>query len=585
MSFVKRHYPLFIVAALVSFIYGSHHFYIGAELKNDGNVYYPVTVASSRDEILYAARARAVMAGQWKAGDIAIAGNEESPALLPLLNPIIMGGLGKVLGSLERAFMVSDFLFPPLIFIGLYALAFELTGKKKFALLFAVLFMFVPKFFTTLPPFTPGLLKKSLSSFLPDPSNGLYFARYEYPKVTFVFFVSAWYFLVRALRRGGKRNVFFAGVGAGLLFYTYLFDWVYFFGGMGVMLALFAWGKHREYARRLLAVMGIGMLIGSLYWVNFFALRALPHFDDIAARIGVELGRNLRWETVWKSYARIALFVPLMWIMVKRKRTLSALVVIAFLLTYFFVVNIQLVIGFNPHPDHWHRVQYLTIALAAGMLIERAVRAQWRSKARVAGVALGIYVMGMASFQQVLFSKISAWRYAVDAAYAKSYEWIEEHVPQTAVIGSVSSLTNVELPIYVHRNVFLPNGFHTTISNREIWIRFMLLSKVFNVSSADFAGQMDDSSVLRPLFYDTYRDRSFDSYFRTDAVNALPVYVYNRLSTFYETLKLPDALPYRLDYVYFGPRESALGEDPRNRVPSLQEVYRQDGVVIYSYRS
>lgn len=588
----RAHRAALLLALLVSFVYGSHHVFIARILAGRGLAYQPVTVSANRDEgLFYGHRVRAAYEGQWKASDIAVAGNEKSPWLLPIANPVILGALGRIAGSLERAYVLSDFLFPPLIFFLLYLLAVELGMRRNRSRAFATLFVFTPKVFTFIPPFTPAIFRQFIETIVPDPSNPLFFTRFEYPKVTFLFFALASYLLVRALRRGGNRNVIAAGVAAGILFYTYLYDWVYFYGGMGILTLLFLFGRQRVFAYRIVAVMGIGALVSIPYWVNFLALRQSPHYGDLAARMGIELGRAVRWETVLKSYARILALGGLLWFFFRKKDLMRARFLIAFLSVYFLTVNAQVVLGFNPHPDHWHRIQFLAIGLGVWFIVFHVLDRQkllsfMPATRRMAQGIFIMYVFGAFFFQQLLFSAVNAGRYTASASYVRSYAWIRDHVPPGSVIGSIPSLTNGEFSLYVHRKSFLPNGFHTTVSNDEIWKRLMLISKIYQISPEQFAANLADSAFLLFLFHEAYRDWSFDSSFRTDVARNLPPTTYRKQLEEYRTFTLDPRgeLPYRLDYLYWGPRERVSGSDPAHALAGLVPVYEREGVVLYQYR-
>ncbi|MFY9462568.1 MAG: hypothetical protein WAP52_00070, partial [Candidatus Sungiibacteriota bacterium] len=347
-STVRRHGAVLALAILVGLIYGSTHFFIPRELAKTGGDYRPLTFASHADASVYGIRANAVYQGQWLTGDISIQEQSGNPATLPLLNPLLMGGLGRILGSLDRAFILSDFIFPPLIFIALYFLAFELTRARTLALFFATFFIFIPKAILTIPPITLPLLQTFLQHILPDTSDILYFIRFEYPKITFLFSVPALYGLLRAIRRdqneprnttladplrGSKMNIakvnirgerwstWLAGICFGLMFYTYLHDWVYFFIAISLIGAILALSGKYKVCVRLASIAGIGFVISAPYWYNFFLLRQLPQYQDIAARIGLEMSRSLRWTSVEKSYFRIAaLIAAMLYIVPKRER-------------------------------------------------------------------------------------------------------------------------------------------------------------------------------------------------------------------------------------------------------------------------
>ena len=191
-----RHRLALILALTIGALYVSHHVFIGKILSDRGEVYTPITVASSRDEgAYYALRAHAAYKGDLIVGDVNVYEYKDTPAYLPIGNPLIMAGVGRLAGSLERGFIFADFLFPALIFLIIYAIAYECVRSRLGSLLFASIFLIVPKF--ALFP-SAGALPS-----LDIPSE-LYFSRFEYPEITFFFLDSLYtlYFAHSAVKNG-----------------------------------------------------------------------------------------------------------------------------------------------------------------------------------------------------------------------------------------------------------------------------------------------------------------------------------------------------------------------------------------------
>ena len=197
-----RHRLALILALTIGALYVSHHVFIGKILSDRGEVYTPITVASSRDEgAYYALRAHAAYKGDLIVGDVNVYEYKDTPAYLPIGNPLIMAGVGRLAGSLERGFIFADFLFPALIFLIIYAIAYECVRSRLGSLLFASIFLIVPKF--ALFPSAGALPSLSIP-------NELYFSRFEYPEITFFFFGLAIYAIFRTFR-GEKWMPFAAG--------------------------------------------------------------------------------------------------------------------------------------------------------------------------------------------------------------------------------------------------------------------------------------------------------------------------------------------------------------------------------------
>src|SRR3989344_2761737 len=172
----RRHRVALLLSVVISLVYGSHHFFIYKILKERGLEYTPVTVAGNFDEgMYYALRVKRAFDGDIAVGEVSLK-EYNNPTFLPVLNPLIMASFGHIFGGLENGFIASDFILPPLIFLAIYFLAFEILGGKMSAILFASIFMFFPKF---------GLFPSSGAFPFSYSARELYFSRFEYPTVTF----------------------------------------------------------------------------------------------------------------------------------------------------------------------------------------------------------------------------------------------------------------------------------------------------------------------------------------------------------------------------------------------------------------
>ena len=99
---IKSHWKVFIVALAVSMVFGGQHLVFLRSLGAEQ--YQPVTVAADYDTAtVYFPRAKAVYDGQWKVGDINLIEYQGSPAPMPMLNPIVMGTLSRLLGSMKAS--------------------------------------------------------------------------------------------------------------------------------------------------------------------------------------------------------------------------------------------------------------------------------------------------------------------------------------------------------------------------------------------------------------------------------------------------------------------------------------------------
>lgn len=592
----RRHAGAIASGALVGIIFISHHILIPLFFFDDAHArYFPVTRDSFYDEaILYVPRAQAAFLDFRAHGDISVAGQDQSPSLLPMLNPLILGGLGKILGSLERAFVASDFLFPVLIFFLLYALALACAGRPIPALLFAVFFIFFPKLGMAFPPLSAASFEEIRAVFVPfaHAAEPLHFLGFEEPKVTFLFLAGAWLLIWRALQSASAYASLAAGVSFGLLFYTYFYDWTAVFVALFFLLVFFLLSKQYRRAKCVLIIAGVGFLVSSAYWWNLFVFYQMPHAADIMARVGTEISREFRFASVWKSYVRAGTLMSLLvlWIRLKKEYQWSpAHMLIAFLGTYAVLVNAQVITGINPEPDHWYRTQFLPVSLSIFLLslwaYDRIVRGRGRAYAKLGAFLLLLFLFVSVGVSRYVYAKEHAAAFSIPQRVFESYAWLNAHTSRESVVGAFVPLaeSHNDFLIHTHNKVFLPYGVATAVSNEELWDRFAILADLFQFDSREFAKVAQDF-VVPYVFVGTYFDRSFDSAF-SPARKAIPEGLLEEKVRAYEARRLSDgpfSSPYRLDYIYIDAKNMPWGGDPGSVFSSLKKIYDREGIVIYN---
>lgn len=607
MKIIRIHWIAIILSMVVGATYASHHFFISALLDYSKQIYYPITTKTYYDEaVFYAPRAHAAFLGQWIVGDFGLGEYPRGPSILPILNPIVLGKLGLWAGSMRTGLMVSDFLFPAIIFLIIYFLVWEITSRRIPALLFSSLFIFVPKFGIYIPPVSFLNLRELIKSALPflQTEEVLHFSQFEEPKITFLFMSLCFYLIYRTLKRNEHFTVYIAGISFGLLFYTYLYDWASILVALVIMGVIFLFQKDYSRAKQIVVIVGVGALVSSFYWYNLWQILHLPNHQDIIARAGGEFSHHIRFFTVWKSYLRAIVLVVALWLFWYRscpKRSISAIslrkrlfgqllrrekniaiFLSAFLLAYFVVVNAQIITGFNPHPDHWYRVQFFPIALTIFLLGLRFFNRYFNSSFLYAFFFL-LYFYAAVFYSQVMYSIKYADAYGIDKDKIASYEWLNKHVPQGAAVGSILPSINWDIQLHTHHKPFLPFGFSTLASDKELWERFMITSKIFGVSPQKFASVFMQNSMGFYLFNEEYGSHDFDSSFRSYKRKIPDSLVEEKTNSYSEYSGSSSfGIPYRLDYLYFS-GENSDEQDPVKSIPNLSKVYENGKIKIYQW--
>ncbi|TSC74226.1 MAG: hypothetical protein G01um101433_1089 [Parcubacteria group bacterium Gr01-1014_33] len=352
----------------------------------------------------------------------------------------------------------------------------------------------------------------------------------------------------------------------------------------------------------------------------------------------------------------------------------NALFLVSFLLPIYAAYNIQLVTGFNVHPDHWFKaampvvnaamlvVAYHAFRKYRHVLTLRLLVVPWALFAlflffkaaqtevtlvRDASVALLatssfglLWIYGAERYpwlrgqracatltvcaMALLFTEgLALQRHFIRQNSAKtipteefaSYEWLTANTPPYSVVGTPSFTTNARLQLYTRNRIFLPNGHNTLASHAELWERLIVINKIFGAPEKIFRSYLNDPSVEKDrsdrdtekgiyfsfmpeldtnaafyLFTFYYSDLDVPgSNFKSEVPIVIPSEVRKEKSNAYARSLQSTAqnviMPYRLDYLYYGPREQKLSKDPQLTDNQLRKVYEKDGIMIYKKSS
>lgn len=544
-----------ILAFLVSILYGAHHIVISQQLATQNQGYHPIVI--NEDEALFTGpKAHAAEMGEIVVGDFNVAEYRDTRIyVLPFLSPLVMGNIARAVGSIERAFIVGDFLFPPIIFLLFYALLFLLSRHRLLSLFGAALFIFIPQFLTAFPPVTPYL--QALMLTFAAKGSSLYFSRVEDPQVTMPLYLAA-IILVLLIFKGRKEKWVIAagGIAYGLLFYSYFYYWVWITLGLAIGAALAWHAKMPEMRNRLLACIGLGFAISIPHWINAYFITNLPQYSDLFDRLRPELGRALNLEAIPVfQYAIHAALIAAAWLLYRAADNGTALFFAAFLAPVYIAYNMQIITGFNVHPDHWPKTAmplvntaFLVLGLAAYRAYGHRLRLRILTPLAAATTAFLIFKAATTEIALVRFASLllitcmaaaatlvwavrkypilrpsriftAAALFAIALFFLKglivqrqfisrnapktipqeefeSYQWLSRHTPAYSAVASPSFTTNARLQLYTRNRLFLPNGYNTIAGDQELWQRLRITNALFETGTTTYRSYLEGQTDL-----------------------------------------------------------------------------------------
>jgi hypothetical protein len=400
------------------------------------------------------------------------------PSAYPIFHTIVLGSLGRALGSLEAAWILAHALFPALYFLLLYHIAGLATPNQPLRLAIAwasILIPYGPRNF---------LLVGQFASIQP-----LEYTKTPHPDLNFPLLILGCYLTIRAIEKNTWGQILLAGLCVGLNFYTYYFYTVAMAGALGIVLALTLLRNKLPW-KTLILICGVGALV---------ALPAVYRaYDGIRAGVQKNLTDRMGVHTHAPIIPGLILLVACL---------LGALYTFGklhsknfggrrqqFLLCCLFFLavvgacgaglNLQVLTGFDPQHDHfWSRVidpvGFLLLALVAAYVASLRLAGRWLTVTGVAGV---IVLLGLAGFRQSRITNFTEQDHRRSAPGMAVLEWAASHTPPDTVLGTLNLEMILLEPTVANRWTFLPLAIRSMASSEEILKRYLILCALQGMS-------------------------------------------------------------------------------------------------------
>ncbi|MBI2108832.1 MAG: hypothetical protein HYT93_01440 [Parcubacteria group bacterium] len=594
----------FFAVLMIGIVYSVlPHFVRYETLTDRGERYIPLTITSTFDHInIHAARYRDIVDGAFIPGEMDTYEHKGGPILWPILSATILFPFFLPFESIFPGIIITEFIFPILIFISLFLVLYRFTQHRFFSLVSAYAVMLFPQLSTLLPPSSLTELKALIFQFIPfsgvTTSELNFLARDSYIP-SGPFFVLMFYFVYRALTEESRQKTFIVlgGIFYGLLFYLYFYFWVFATIFLGVLFLFFVLTKNYSFAKTVFLSGIIGVIVSVPFWINQYNLSQLPSYDDIMARMGIEEEYGVRWF-LWKTYilhtfmAGAALYIG----QKLSKKTLGFFLA-ALSVTGIIVYNINVITGFSLQSDHWGNKVFLivngmilpTLAYYGWVLVNPLLKSRSLYLRKIFSVLALISILFLTT--HVLESTIKenikyAANYTVAPALMEAYEWLNKNTPKDSVVMTPSIETNIELAAYTHNRIFQARSQNNLLSKVEVLDRFFITYKFLGISPAVFAETIESERGVFNFFTAEYNSRALDSALRPYKypVYKLPPDVSTLYIHEYETFIVPQEIPYHLDYIFVGPREEKIAMN-RTFLERYEKLYDTGVVIIYRYQT
>ncbi len=560
--------------------------------------------APTLDELAsYGARIREVMDGHWRDGDAFVWEYKGTTSMWG------NAFLGMLLGAVARLaalnnpsplFVWGDFLFPAMMVLAVFGLVRRWVRESVFAGLVAFAVLTFPNIGSLrLGHFSRGII----ASFeVVQRLFDFWLVRVAIPAPGLLFlFLFLWMWTRMWEGRWRLPAMLFAGLSLGITIHVYFFYGVFAWVVAGLLLVGACLLRRWQFALRAGVAMAVAAVVALPYGLGLLAARTLPQAAELQARVGVELGRSPRVSLF--ALGLVCVLLPtLAFLATRLSRRRSAMVLAAALLATLVVQNIQLVTGITVQPDHWgSRVNVYAYALALWIAFAWGVEYLRLSPTRlrrwsIVGLATVVFLTGLVRISAAIEE---APAHGLSRDMQAAFTWIDAHTPMDSVILTPSTRTMNYLPFFTHANVYLPSACFSVAPSVEIRERWRGTARVFGITEELFvaaAGDADKTknkvraNVMDPhytLFCETYSALQSDGFIRGDSRRVMPPEVFAELRQELRDIAAappPDriTLPYRVDYLFYGPNERFMSTRDPSRYQNVRLVFHNDSVRIYA---
>lgn len=487
---------------LVSVIYGLPNLLLAFKLGND---YAPLVITKNspiaRDEAYaYAPQVKHILEGNFTVGDILVEEykNYPTPFLGETLPAQIFALLAAVTGSIPKAFVAADFIFPPIIFLLLFLFSRILIKDQLLALAVALVATISRDLIAVLPYPHETFL------YLTNAEGRNYFlhlARAFHPQLTFIFFLGAFLSLKNLIEKPkNKINILAFGVLLGSLFYSYLFYWTYFLAFVSFTLLYLLIKKEMVAVKNLATSLTIAAVIALPYLWNMFNFYQLDLAGDFTLKSS---SLHIGIPITIARYLILALAFLLL-VKTKGKETMNKVIVFLFLISGVLLPIISnLIIGQDLETMHYIRRAIMPVATVALFIIIYKLLGDKKKflKAFSIIVIFAILIFGIKS-QLIATNSVASYQ-TIDPNLQMLFLWLNKNTQANDVVGTLDTTLNYYLSLYTHHKLYFPPTDRTITPTEEGAIRYTTLANLLGIDPTWQKQNLDN--VLSYMFiYQAY---------------------------------------------------------------------------------
>ncbi|MBI3342075.1 hypothetical protein HY024_03045 [Candidatus Curtissbacteria bacterium] len=495
-----------LLVITVSLIYGLPNLILFSKL---GNNYTPFTLSVkspiARDKTYaYGPEANFILNNKSFLKEVYVEEYKNSPT--PFMGEtapaVVVAALAAVLGSLERAFIVSDFIFPPLIFLAFLQIC-RIFIKNKWLALSTAFVTITSRDFIAVIPYPDEIFK-----YLTVQENQnylLYFSRSFHPQVSFLFLISAILLVFKVVQNPTKYKwIVLLGICFGLVFYSYIFYWTLLVFFYSILFFYFLIKKDIQTVKSLFLSGAIALFISSFYLINMIYFYQLPFINDFVAKSSLD---NVPVPLMLLRY----LFLILTLLLVVKNKNKQFAVLVSLLCAGVFITPIsKFLIGQDLETLHYLRraiMPFATIALSV-ILYNFFKKKETFLKISAFLIFIIFFAFSLAT-QQIATEKIIG-AHIRDVNLEAVMHWLNTNTQKSTVVGSINTDFSSLIPLYTNDKVYVPPADRTLTPTYEGVERYKILSEILGINISVQKQKLADQVSYFFIYQSYNQNRNLD---------------------------------------------------------------------------
>lgn len=540
----------------VSLIYGLPHIYLASKL---GNSYSPLIVSGyspiAYDEgTLYSPAVNYILQGHLLLQDPYVAEYSNTPTTFvgESASAIIMAMLSLLTGSIEKAFIAADFIFPAAIFTLLYFFASHFIKNHYFAMSAAFVAAISRDFIAMIPnPFAMWNYLKYAES----PNEFLYLARAFHPQVSLVFFALGVLLLANLIKRRSAKLATVLGVVFGLAFFTYIFYWTYLLVVIVLTGIYFALRRDKHMVSHLFLSLTIGLVLAIPYLWNTYIFYTSKLAEDFTQKYTI-MGAPVPVTIFRYIILAVALYLISNIKNMKQlgtKRDLIYFYIILIFVGILIPLLFKLVLNRDLVVLHYIRRALAPFATIAVFVIAYNLAVYYKIATKQLTIFAAVFLILATVFAvriQIISSQSVKYAQKDNKNLRTIYKYLDNFTERYSTVGSLDEDLNSYLPTYTQNKVFFPPTLRTITPTGEDVQRYAIISNLLG-ENIDMQKQNLDN-YLSYIFYFQAFNQAKNKF---DPQSSKVIIAKNTLEVFAKQ-NFPDQLKkYKLDYLIISPNE------------------------------